>query len=136
LTSAIATGADLPTVIAALETQQRQQTELRARLETARMPRPELDSAEVRAELEGYIADWKGLLRGHVHQGQQILRQLIIGRLTMMPQQARGLAKPYYTFTGRGTIRPLLGGTIRKLASPRGTSNMYSPLRGWLRRAA
>jgi hypothetical protein len=86
LTSAIASGGDLPTLVAALETHERQRVEIHARLELARMPRPELDSAAVRKQLESYLVDWRGLLRGHVYQAQQILRRLVIGRLTTTPQ--------------------------------------------------
>ena len=44
---------------------------------------------------------------------QQILRRLIVGKLTFTPK-----LNGDYEFTGRGTVRPLLVGVIRKLASP------------------
>jgi hypothetical protein len=123
LTAAVASGGDLPTLVAALEMQERQRTELRARLETA--PKPELNSAAVRAQLESYLVNWQRLLRGHVYQAQQILRRLVVGRITMTPQKVGGFGKSYYSFAARGTMRPLLGGTIRLLASPSGTAIMH-----------
>jgi hypothetical protein len=135
LTSAIAAGGDLPTLVTALETQERQRKELTSRLEAARAPKPELDSASVRAQLESYLTDWQGLLRGHVYQAQQILRRLIKGRLTMTPQQPSGFGRPYYAFAGCGTVRPLLGGIVRLLASPTGL-NQLDKIGGIVRIAA
>jgi hypothetical protein len=63
--------------------------------------------------LRSYLADWQKLLRGHVHQAQQVLRRLIVGRLTFTPKGK------HYTFTGVGTVKPLLG-VVQKLASPPG----------------
>ena len=103
---------------------------LEARLEAARAPNPKLDAVAVRAQLETYIVDWQGLLWGHVYQAQQILRGLIVGR-TMTPQQVGVLGKrPYYTFSGVGTVKPLLGGAIRNLASP--TPASWNQIEGWL----
>jgi hypothetical protein len=62
------------------------------------VPKP----AEV-SELRGYLTDWRGLLRGHVGQAQQVLQRLIAGRLTMTPKGK------HYTFAGVGTVKPLLG---------------------------
>lgn len=47
---------------------------------------------------------------------QQILRRLIVGKFTFTPK-----LNGDYEFAGRGTVRPLLAGVIRKLASPTGT---------------
>ena len=51
----------------------------------------------MRRRLEAYLHDWQGLLKGHVHQAQQVLRRLIVGRLTFAPTAAG-----YYTFSGKG----------------------------------
>jgi len=83
LTAAIAARGDLQPLVTTLQMQERNRTELQARLEAAKAPKPEFNSAEVRAKLERYLVDWKGLLRGHVCQSQQILRRLVKGRLTM-----------------------------------------------------
>jgi hypothetical protein len=73
-----------------------------------------LGAAAVRAQLGRYANDYRKLLRGHVPQMQQILRRLLVGKLTFTPK-----LNGDYEFAGRGTVRPLLAGVIRKLASPR-----------------
>ena len=101
--------------------------ELIRRLGAARLLTP--------ADLEGYLnirqnrhlvaRGWRGLLRGHVGQAQQILRRLIKGRLTISPQEGG-----YYAFAGTGTARPLLGGAIRNVASPTGTAASWISVDG------
>ena len=89
-----------------------------------RAPRPAFDPAAVRRTVRGYLDDWQGLLRGHVRQAQQVLRRLIVGRLT---PDRRG----YYTFEGRGTVRPLPAGVVRNLASLPPAS--WNQIAGWLK---
>ena len=48
----------------------------------------------------------------------------------MMPQKLTGFGKDFYSFTGRGTVKPLLGGTYQKLASATGARNTYEPGHG------
>jgi hypothetical protein len=113
LTAAIASGDDhLPTLVTALETQERHRKELETRLDTARQPQTQFDSASIRAQLESYISDLQGLLRGHVYQAQQVLRRLIRGRIAMTPKHVGGFGKSYYTFAARGTIQPLVGAVV------------------------
>jgi hypothetical protein len=108
LTAAIAAGGELPSLVDAIATHEHRRAELEVRLAAARAPRPTLDAREVRAKLEGYLPDWKALLRGHVQQGQQILRRLIVGRLTFAPH-----AEGFYTFQERGLfVRCLLGSYV------------------------
>jgi hypothetical protein len=80
LTAAIAKGGELASLVAALETQERQRQELVARLSATSVPRPTVNVAAVRRTLRGCLTDWRGLLRGNVQQGQQILRRLLVGR--------------------------------------------------------
>jgi hypothetical protein len=81
-------------------------------------PRQEaIDPATVRQQLKDYLKDWRGLLLGHVGQAQQVLRRLVVGRLTFTPRE-----DGFYAFTGKGTVRPLLGGVIRNVASPTGAA--------------
>jgi hypothetical protein len=113
LTAAIVKGGELTALVVALETHERQRREGSARLAALHSPVPRFDARTVRRELGDYLIDWQKLLSGHVHQAQQIVRRLVKGRLTMEPQAAG-----YYTFSGTGTVRPLLSGVIRNLASP------------------
>lgn len=59
---------------------------LEARLAELSNPAPMMNPAEVRKQLGGYLADWRGLLMGHVQQAQQVLRRLIVGRLVFTPK--------------------------------------------------
>ena len=122
LSAAIAKGGKLDTLVAALGTHERQRAELESKLEALRAPQPTIDPAEVRQQLHGYLKDWQKLLMGHVGQAQQVLRRLVIGRLTFTPQ-----ADGYYAFSGKGTVEPLLGGIVRKLASPTGFEPVFWP---------
>jgi hypothetical protein len=78
-------------------------------------PAPTWKAADVQRRLNGYVADWQRLLRANVAQGQQALRRLIDGRLTLTPHG------DHYAFRAVGTFEPVLGGVVHKLASPTGT---------------
>jgi hypothetical protein len=118
LTDAINRGGDLDPLLAALRESDARRAELRQQIAAIDAePRiTTLDASAVREKLKGYVSDYRKLLRGHVPQMQQILRRLVVGKLTFTPK-----LKGDYQFTGRGTVRPLLAGVIRKLASPAGT---------------
>jgi hypothetical protein len=120
LTAAIAAGGELSSLIAALQTYEQQRRELEARLAVLQAPAPVFDPIEVRQQLQDYLVDWKGLLRANLQQGQQVLRRLIKGRLVFTPDEAG-----YYTFTGVGTVKPLLAGAVRNLASPTGFEPVF-----------
>ena len=133
LTTAIKRGGDLDPLLAALRESEALRAELRQQIAAIDAePRPTtLDAREVRAKLKSYVSDYRKLLRGYVPQMQQILRRLIVGKLTFTP-----LLNGDYQFRGRGTVRPLLRGVIRKVASPTGTkTGGRTPFRRVLRAA-
>ena len=107
LTTAIKRGGDLDPLLDAIRESEARRADLRQRialLDSA--PRsPKLDVEAVRAKLRSYIADYRKLLRGHVPQAQQILRRLVVGKLTFSPK-----LNGDYEFVGKGTVRPLLAG--------------------------
>jgi hypothetical protein len=112
-----------------VRTQEARRQELLAELDELNVPtvRPK----DLRLQLEGYLSDWRGLLRANVAQGQQALRRLINGRLTFTPRDG------FYEFQGVGTVEPVLGGLVQKLVSPRGFVDLYQlEIRGETRRAA
>jgi hypothetical protein len=84
LTSAIAAAGELAPLVDALKTYDERRRDLEARLVVVRAPRPTFDPDAVRRQLDGYLVDWRGLLRANVEQGQQILRRLVKGRLTFI----------------------------------------------------
>ncbi|HYN07173.1 MAG TPA: recombinase family protein [Vicinamibacterales bacterium] len=122
LTAAIATGGELAPLVEALQLHERQRVELEAQLTSLRTPCTTFDPAGVRQQLKKYVVDWKKLLRAQVGQAQQALRRLVVGRLTFTPHPAG-----HYTFNGTGTVRPLLSGVVRNLASPTGTDHILRP---------
>ena len=79
----------------------------------------------IRTLRETYLSDWRGLLRSNTAQGQQALRRLIIGRLTLTPRE------DHYEFRGVGTIQPMLGGLVQEMVSPRGTDRWKTPIDLW-----
>ena len=131
LSTAIAQSDDLPPLLTALQTYERQRVALEARPAELSNPQPTMDPAEVRKQLKGYLADWSGLLMGHVGQAQQVLRRLVVGRLTLTPK-----ADGSYEFSGKGTIRPLLGGTTPRWWRPQGDNRLCTWRGRWPRNAA
>ena len=121
LVAAIATGADSKALAVAVGAREQRRNDLRASLdalESGKWTRDET-SCEVRRELEARIKEWRGLLRRHPAQGQQILKKLIDGRLLMTPQLTQ--TESYYEFEGTGTLAGLLAGVVpHKWASPTG----------------
>lgn len=86
---------------------ERRREELQTLLATLQAPEMVVDTAAVRRQLRRYISDGQSLLRSQVPQAQQILRRLVVGRLTFTPH-----ADGYYTFSGKGTAKPLLAGVV------------------------
>ena len=80
----------------------------------------------MRRRLQAYLKDWRGPLGGHVHQAQQILRRVIVGRLTFTPTDAG-----YYTFAGTETVQLLLAGAVRSSASL--LPGSWNQMTTWLR---
>ena len=123
LVDAVASGAaGAGELLAAVHDRARRRDELQAQLEalrgrewaTWRM------TGTVRRDLTRRLTNWRGLLRRHAPQGQQILRKLIDGRLLMTPYPDDTPA--HYRFEGTGTLVGLLAGIVPlKVASPRGT---------------
>ena len=88
LTTAIKRGGDLDPLLDAIRESEARRGDLRqqiAALDAAPRSTP-LDAGAVRAKLRSYVADYRKLLRGHVPQMQQILRRLVVGKLTFTPK--------------------------------------------------
>jgi hypothetical protein len=67
------------------------------------------------AELRARLADWRGLLQRHPREARQILRKLLLGRLTFTPEEKDG--ERFYRFTGQVTLGRLLAGEILSTVS-------------------
>jgi hypothetical protein len=94
------------------------------------MGSPELDA--LHHTLRAHLADWQGLLRAAPVQGCQILRKLLVGRVTFTPR-TEGTER-FYEYTGEATLGRLLGGVIGSRATtmvtPAGFEPAISTLKG------
>ena len=125
LTGAIATGGELPALLEAVQDRERSRETLRRELEALGASEPVvLDRGTLRKNLESRLGDWRGLLRRHTEQGQQILRRLLVGRLVFTPTADD--AGRYYAFHGTGTLTKLVGGLVpHNVASPTGFEPVF-----------
>jgi hypothetical protein len=126
LTNAIAGGAAVDSLISGIRDREARLKAIDAELGSLDLRRTEFDRARLRRELGARLKDWRGLLQRHAMQANQILRRLIVGRLTLTPQEdERGR---YYAFRGTGTIQKVLTGLVaapglalvQSVASPTG----------------
>ena len=121
LARAIAEGGESTTLTAEIRRQEARRDELSQRIKVSSLEEFKAfrSKPSVRKDLKKRILEWQGLLRRRATQGQQILRKLIDGRLTMTPHAQENT--PYYVFEGTGTLTGLLEGIgSHKLASPTG----------------
>ena len=84
-------------------------------------------SMTLQDELQAYLADWQGLLRSAPIQGRQIIRKLLVGRLTVTPQTHEG--GRYYEFSGEATLGRLLAGVfgVSGVVAPTGFEPVFQP---------
>ncbi len=128
LTSALATGADLASVVTAIRDRERQKATLEQKLGAVEQvgKLPDLNRDELEQVLRDRLDDWRGLLGRHIGQARQILRKLLVGRLVVTPEG------DHAEVTGTGTLGPFLSGVVfpKGMASPSIPS--WNRLRGWL----
>ena len=132
LTAAIATGGDLPALLAALKERQAQHERYeRALIEldvTSRIGRSELPRLE--RDIRHRLADWRAMLRREVPEAREILRDLVVSRIVFKPRpEAR-----VYEFSGRGSFGRLLAGTTTPVSvlTPAGHTGPLTPARACL----
>lgn len=122
LAAAIATGGDLPALLALLQERERRRAHVRAQLDGLGRER----AAAARHgglgclldELRGQLTDWQAMIRQEPPQARRALRALLAGRLVFTPQERDG--ERFYAFEGPGTVSPIIAGVLPKaLASPR-----------------
>ncbi len=122
LTTALATGGDLPSVLSAIQEREHSHADLTERLRRLDQVRDFTagDANRVERQLRARLSDWRGLLRGEVREARQILRALLQDRIEFTPSERDG--HRIYRYRGTFTIGPLLAGVIdpQALASPTG----------------
>ena len=108
LTAAIASGGDLPALLAAVKERQdrRERWEMLIELDAmSRIGRSELSCLE--REIRHRLADWRAMLRREVPEARELLRNLIVGRVAFTPRPETRV----YEFSGRGSFGRVLAGT-------------------------
>ncbi len=126
LTAAVASGADVPSLIAAMREREKRKQAIAARLEVlrqvAQMPAP--NPAALERDVLARLAEWKALLGRHVEQARQIVRKVIDGRLTVAPCDEAGC---FGRVSGRGSLGRFFSGLAypKGVASPMGFEPMF-----------
>jgi len=127
LTAAVASGGDLPALLAALKERQAQREHCeRALIEldaTARIGRHDIPRLE--REIRHRLADWRAMLRREVPEAREILRNLVVGRIVFKPRPEARI----YEFSGRGSFGRLLAGTTSPVSvvTPAGYGRIWMP---------
>ncbi len=110
LTTATASGGDLPTVLQGVKDRERRGAELREQLAALngceRVSR--FDLHQEGRELRGRLEDWPGLLCRQVGQARQILRKLLVGEISLCPEE--GCKWPLVRAYRAGQSRPIAEG--------------------------
>jgi site-specific DNA recombinase len=119
LTDAIAGGKPPARLIERMRAREQQRADLLAQLEhidgLRRAARPSLTPA-LRATVQAVLAEWDTLLRGNPSDARPVLRQLLVGRLTLTPQE--GPQGRVYAIAGTATLGTLLGRAVVDLVPP------------------
>ena len=123
LTEALAAGGDVPSVVAAIQERDKRRGSLLAQLTALERVAhlPTLDLTRLERDLTTRLTEWRGLLSRHTAQARQLLRKLLVGRLTFVPEnRADGR---YVQITGTGTIGPIAAAlgfpnTVASLTGP------------------
>ena len=123
---------DSGALLAAIQDRERRLTSLRAELHglgTA-MRMADTGTDALRHRLEERLAGWRGLLGRQVGEARQILRHLMVGRLTFTPREDGG--GRFYAFEGRGSVSALLSGIVSAegVVTPAGFEPAISTLKG------
>jgi hypothetical protein len=79
ITSAIASGGDLPSLVDALKRRQARRDELSSALAIRSTALPRLDRSAIEGVVRERLADWRRLLTAHVEDGRQLLREVLAG---------------------------------------------------------
>ena len=117
LVGAIADGDPMPELLARLKQERGRTAALVAQLEAL----PRIDRGQLQARAREKLADWRGLLERQASYGRQVLRKILIGRLTVTPE-ADGAH-----LTGTATWGKLFSGLLlpKGMASPTGFEPVF-----------
>ncbi len=126
LTKAVATGGDLPSLVAAIKEREQRKTHIESELrlldELEKMS--QVDMKEIEEDLWKKLSDWRGLLQRQNGVARQILRKLLLGRLIFEPHED-DLGK-YYVIRGQCSFGKLLSGVVFK-SKRKNAAKMVTP---------
>jgi hypothetical protein len=137
LTTAIASGGELPALLAALKERQVErerhgrvllELDVTSRIGRTEIRRLELEIRRLELKIRQRLAAWQAMLRRQVPEAREILRNLVVGRIVFTPRpEAR-----VYEFSGRGSFGRLLAGTTSPVSvvTPAGFEPAISTLKG------
>lgn len=122
LTAAVAEGdGSLPTLVSAIRVREDRRSEL---VRLTKSPRSAMSFSPkgILEDLQDRLSDARALLRQETPRARALLQQLVVGRLTMMPNQE----EQSYTFKGTGSLVPMLAGVVpQSVASPHGIAALW-----------
>jgi site-specific DNA recombinase len=114
LTEAVAAGGEVKSLIAAIKTAEREQQDIRGRLQHA----DSLQKATAAWDLSAYqekvmalLEDWQGALEAAPQIARQILRNLLISDIVVTPRQDAYSGR-WFEFRAEGTFRRIVYGVI------------------------
>ena len=122
LTTAVADRrGELRSLLAAIRDREQRRQALVDNLAVRQNARPcSTDRATIVKELSGRLAEWRTLLQQEPSHANRLLRQVLVGKLRMTPEEHG------YRFTGTGTIEPIVAGLVpHNLASPTGFEPVF-----------
>src|SRR2546425_6567663 len=130
LTSATASGGDLPALLGALRERQAQRERCEHALieldATARIGQREIPRLE--REIRHRLDAWRSMLRREIPEAREILRNLIVGRIVFTPRPEARVSE----FSGRGSFGRLLAENTSPVSvvTPAGFEPAISTLKG------
>jgi site-specific DNA recombinase len=113
LTEAVAAGGEVKSLIAAIRTAEREQQNIRDRLEHAeglQKAGAAWDESAYRERVLALLDDWQGALKAAPQIARQILRKLLVTDITVTPGE--NAAGRWFKYEAQGTFRRIWSGTM------------------------
>jgi len=114
LTEAVAAGGEVKSLIAAIKTAEREQQDIRGRLEHVdglQKAAAAWDVSAYREKVLGLLGDWQGALEAAPQIARQILRKLLASDIVVTPKQD-AYGGRWFEFRAEGTFRRIVYGVI------------------------
>jgi hypothetical protein len=109
---AIAKAGPLDSLLAELKRRENRRENLKSELKliAGETKVASLDTARIIHDLQERLTDWQGLLRRETPIARQILREVLVGRVTFTPRCNRN--SRYYEFAGQASLSGMLAGVL------------------------